>query len=77
MLSRCYIEALLVDPDRADDVWQAWDSGQITDAESERAIGKGQPRSSYTREALRRAAPVLAMLSSFRRRALRSFVHSL
>ncbi len=30
MLTRIYIEALLVDPDAADQVWVDWDSGEIS-----------------------------------------------
>ncbi len=29
MLKEIYIEALLVDEDLADQVWQAWDKGEI------------------------------------------------
>ncbi len=32
MLTRLYIEALLVDEDVADQVWEAWDKGDIDDA---------------------------------------------
>ena len=31
MLTEIYIEALLVDEDAADQVWEAWDSGEIDD----------------------------------------------
>ncbi len=31
MLSEIYIEALLVDEDLADQVWEAWDKGEIDD----------------------------------------------
>ena len=31
MLTDIYIEALLVDEDLADQVWEAWDKGQIDD----------------------------------------------
>jgi len=31
MLSRAYIEALVVDEELADQVWQAWDAGEIDD----------------------------------------------
>ena len=31
MLIEIYIEALLVDEDLADQVWQAWDKGEIDD----------------------------------------------
>ncbi len=31
MLTEIYIEALLVDEDLADQVWEAWDSGEIDD----------------------------------------------
>ena len=31
MLTKAYIEALLVDEDAADQVWEAWDSGEIDD----------------------------------------------
>ena len=31
MLSRLYIEALLVDEELADQVWEAWDAGEIDD----------------------------------------------
>ena len=31
MLTEVYIEALLVDPDLADQVWDAWDGGRISD----------------------------------------------
>ncbi len=30
--SAVYIEALLVDPNGADQVWEAWDTGEISDA---------------------------------------------
>ena len=30
MLTRLYIEALLVDPEAADQVWEAWDKGEIS-----------------------------------------------
>ncbi|VUX56282.1 protein of unknown function [uncultured Woeseiaceae bacterium] len=32
MLTRIYIEALLVDEDLADQVWEAWDKGEISDS---------------------------------------------
>ena len=32
MLTEIYIEALLVDEALADQVWEAWDSGEIDDA---------------------------------------------
>ena len=31
MLTELYIEALLVDDDAADHVWEAWDKGEIDD----------------------------------------------
>lgn len=31
MLTEFYIEALLVDEELADEVWEAWDSGKIDD----------------------------------------------
>jgi len=31
MLTRIYIEALLVDEDLADQVWEAWDKGEVDD----------------------------------------------
>ncbi len=31
MLTEIYIEALLVDEKRADQVWEAWDGGKIDD----------------------------------------------
>ena len=31
MLTRLYIEALLVDEGLADQVWEAWDAGEIDD----------------------------------------------
>ena len=31
MYTQFYIEALLVDPDLADQVWELWDAGVITD----------------------------------------------
>ena len=31
MLTETYIEALLVDEDMADQVWEAWDRGEIDD----------------------------------------------
>ena len=31
MLTRLYIEALLADEKAADAVWEAWDSGEISD----------------------------------------------
>ena len=31
MLTRIYIEALLVDEELADQVWEAWDKGEIDD----------------------------------------------
>jgi len=32
MLTELYIEALLVDEDLADQVWEAWDKGEFSDA---------------------------------------------
>ena len=32
MLTEIYIEALLVDEERADQVWQLWFNGSVTDA---------------------------------------------
>jgi hypothetical protein len=32
MLTEIYIEALLVDEELADQVWEAWDIGEIDDA---------------------------------------------
>jgi hypothetical protein len=32
MLTEIYIEALLVDEERADQAWEAWDKGEISDA---------------------------------------------
>ncbi len=31
MLTEIYIEALLVDEELADQVWEAWDAGKLTD----------------------------------------------
>ena len=31
MLTKIYIEALLVDKDLADQVWEKWDAGEIDD----------------------------------------------
>jgi hypothetical protein len=31
MLAKIYIEALLVDEELADQVWEAWDKGEISD----------------------------------------------
>ena len=31
MLTRIYVEALLVDEDLADQVWEAWDQGLVDD----------------------------------------------
>ena len=31
MLTRIYVEALLVDEDLADQVWEAWDAGELDD----------------------------------------------
>ena len=31
MLTKIYIEALLVDEELADQVWEAWDAGEIDD----------------------------------------------
>ena len=31
MLTEIYIEALLVDEEAADQIWQAWDNGKIDD----------------------------------------------
>ncbi|VUX54940.1 protein of unknown function [uncultured Woeseiaceae bacterium] len=31
MLTELYVEALLVDEDAADQVWEAWDTGEIDD----------------------------------------------
>jgi len=31
MLTEIYIEALLVDEDAADHIWEAWDKGEIDD----------------------------------------------
>jgi len=31
MLTRLYVEALLADEDRADQVWEQWNAGVITD----------------------------------------------
>ncbi len=31
MLTEIYIEALLVDEELADEVWEAWDAGEIDD----------------------------------------------
>jgi len=32
MLAEIYIEALLVDEEMADQVWEAWDAGEIDDS---------------------------------------------
>ncbi len=32
MLTETYIEALLVDEEQADQVWEAWDAGEIDDS---------------------------------------------
>ncbi len=32
MLTRIYIEALLVDEELADHVWEVWDAGEIDDS---------------------------------------------
>ena len=34
MLTEIYIEALLVDEELADHVWEAWDKGEIVDSEA-------------------------------------------
>jgi len=31
MLTKIYVEALLVDEELADQVWEAWDKGEISD----------------------------------------------
>ena len=31
MLTRLYIEALLVDEEAADQVWEVWDAGEVSD----------------------------------------------
>lgn len=31
MLTRAYIEALLVDPEAADRIWESWSSGDVPD----------------------------------------------
>ena len=31
MLTELYIEALLVDEERADRVWESWDAGEVSD----------------------------------------------
>ncbi|MEE8576912.1 MAG: hypothetical protein V3T31_06625 [candidate division Zixibacteria bacterium] len=31
MLTKIYIEALLIDEDLADQVWEAWDEGEVND----------------------------------------------
>ena len=36
MLPELYIEALLVDEELADSVWEAWDAGLIPDEEAEK-----------------------------------------
>ena len=37
MLTRLYIEALLVDEELADQVWEAWDKGEIDEKLAELA----------------------------------------
>ncbi len=37
MLTRLYLEAILVGPELADMVWEAWDSGVITNEQSKSA----------------------------------------
>jgi hypothetical protein len=37
MLARSYIEALLADPERADEIWSAWSSGDISDEIAQRS----------------------------------------
>ena len=39
MLTCIYIEALLVDKELADQVWKAWDKGEINDATAHLAWG--------------------------------------
>ncbi len=36
MLTEIYIEALLVDEELADQVWEAWDTGEIDDLTAKR-----------------------------------------
>ncbi len=36
MLAEIYIEALLVDEELADQVWEAWDKGEIDDLAAKR-----------------------------------------
>ena len=38
MLTRLYIEALLVDEEAADQVWEAWDTGLVPDEVAARAV---------------------------------------
>ncbi len=37
MLTESYIEALLIDEELADQVWEAWDAGEIDDSTAARA----------------------------------------
>ena len=41
MLAEFYIEALCVDSVLADEVWELWDAGEITDSEAARCPTKG------------------------------------
>ena len=38
MLARLYVEALLADPEWADQVWELWNAGVITDGYAARVL---------------------------------------
>ncbi len=44
MLTAIYIEALLVDQEATDQVWEAWDKGEIVDPRSCSAWSRGVTR---------------------------------
>ncbi len=43
MLAEIYIEALLIDEDLADQVWGAWDKGEISDFWADWALANIRP----------------------------------
>ncbi len=58
MLTEIYVEALLVDEDLADQVWEAWDKGEIDDMGAFWVVCSDECREAYEFGLLILGAPI-------------------
>ncbi len=72
MLTEIYIEALLVDDDLADQVWEVWDAGEIDDLLLRLSVPASGPEQTFALEVSPGLAPCSVWGRSSAGRASRS-----